>query len=71
MLGKGLVVLVSLAFIVFEVFAIVAAQEIYQEYANAIQKTAEGAAQYYQEVISAYSEQEAAPEEPEEEPEEA
>ena len=61
MLGKGLVVLVSLAFIVFEVFAIVAAQEIYQEYANAIQKTAEGAAQYYQEVISAYSEQEEAP----------
>ena len=52
---------VALAFIVLEVFAIVAAQEVYQEYAKAIQDTAEGAAQYYQEIISAYSEQEEAP----------
>ena len=61
MLGKGLVVLVSLALIVLEVFAIVAAQEVYQEYAKAIQDTAEDAAQYYQEIISAHSEQEEAP----------
>ena len=53
------------------VFAIIAAHQVYDEYAEAIGKTAADVAQYYREVISAYSEQEAAPEEPEEEPEEA
>ena len=61
MLGKGLVALVGLAIGVLEVFAIVAAQEVYQEYAKAIQDTAENVAKYYQEIISAYSEQEEAP----------
>ena len=70
-LAKGLVVLVAVFIAVLEVFAIIAAHQVYDEYAEAIGKTAADVAQYYREVISAYSEQEAAPEEPEEEPEEA
>ena len=70
-LAKGLVVLVAVFIAVLEVFTIIAAHQLYDEYAEAIGKTAADVAQYYREVISAYSEQEAAPEEPEEEPEEA
>jgi len=57
-IGKGLVVLVTLAITVFEVLAIISAQQVYEKYEENIEEVASATKQYYAEIISAYSQDE-------------
>jgi len=57
-IGKGLAVLVVLAITVFEVLAIISAQQVYEKYEENIEEVASATKQYYAEIISAYSQDE-------------
>jgi len=57
-IGKGLAVLVVLAITVFEVLAIISAQQVYEKYEENIEEVASATKEYYAEIISAYSQDE-------------